>query len=100
MMVRIDIGPSAEADLARIARDLRNQGRDRVADKLEAELGVVLHRLAAFPESGAPRPDLGQGVRSAAVRPYVVLHRYDRATDTVSVLRVLHGRRRLALDVP
>jgi plasmid stabilization system protein ParE len=38
------------------------------------------------------------GVRSAAIRPYVVLHRYDRARDTVFILRVLHGRRRRALD--
>ena len=99
-MARIDIGPSAKADLARIVADMRGQGRDRAADELEAELGVVLHRLAAFPETGSPRPGLGLGVRSEAVRPYVVLHEYDRTTDTVSVLRVLHGRRRLSLDAP
>jgi toxin ParE1/3/4 len=99
-MARIDIGPSAKRDLARIVTDMRGQGRDQAADKLEAELGVLLRRLAVFPESGSPRPGLGLEIRSAAVKPYVVLHRYDRAADTVFILRVLHGRRQITLDAP
>lgn len=35
-----------------------------------------------------------------AFKPYVILHRYDRPRATVFVLRVLHGRRRLAVDAP
>ena len=71
-----------------------------IAFNCRLNLRAAFRRLAAFPESGAPRPGLGRGVRLVTVKPYVVLHRYDRARDTVFVLRVLHGRRRLALDAP
>ena len=53
-----------------------------------------------FPRVARPRPGLGLEIRSAAVKPYVVLHRYDRAADTVFILRVLHGRRQITLDAP
>ncbi len=71
-----------------------------VAFDYRAEFRVAFRRRAAFPESGAPRPGLGRDVRLVTVKPYVVLHRYGRARDIVVVLRVLHGRRRLALDAP
>jgi hypothetical protein len=47
-------------------------------------------------ESGAPRPDLGPGVRIAVVTPYVVIYRHITAEDSVTVLRIVHGHRKIA----
>lgn len=99
-MATIEVGPSARMDLAHISAYLRHQAGDRAAGMFEARVGVVLKRLAALPLTGAPRPGLGRDIRSATVEGYVVLHAYDAAADTVFILRVLHGRRRLALDAP
>ena len=98
-MARIEIAPSAKVDLAGIARYLRRRAGSGTVDDLEAEISAAFQRLADHPEIGR-RPEIGAGLRSITVKPYVVLHRYDRARDTVFVLRVLHGRRRLALDAP
>ena len=99
-MAKVAVRPRATADIADISRYLVRQAGPVVADRYRLDFRVVFRRLAAFPESGAPRPRLGRDVRLVTIDPYVVLHRYDRARDTVFVLRVLHGRRRLALDAP
>ena len=91
--------PGATADIVGIARDLVERAGRPVADEYRLRFRAAFRRLAS-PESAAPRPALGQGVRLMAVKPYVILHRYDRPRDTVFVLRVLHGRRRLAVDAP
>jgi toxin ParE1/3/4 len=48
-----------------------------------------------FPHSGAPRLGLGSDIRIGVVRPYVVIYRYLADDDIVTVLRVVHGRRRI-----
>jgi len=50
-----------------------------------------LELIADFPEAGAARPELGPAVRIRPVAPYVVI--YDISPDTVTILRLLHGRR-------
>ncbi|WP_165361366.1 type II toxin-antitoxin system RelE/ParE family toxin [Lichenibacterium ramalinae] len=91
--------PGATADIVGIARDLVERAGRPVADEYRLRFRAAFRRLAS-PESAAPRPALGQGVRLMAFKPYVILHRYDRPRATVFVLRVLHGRRRLAVDAP
>jgi toxin ParE1/3/4 len=49
--------------------------------------------LAEFPDIGPPRPEFGRNARIALVHPFVIV--YDHADDTVTVLRVLHGRRNI-----
>ena len=99
-MAHVAVQRRATADLAGIARDLAHHAGRSVADDYRLRFKAALGRLSAFPEIAALRPALGQGVRVMTVKPYVILHRYDPARDTVFVLRVLHGRRRLALDAP
>ena len=96
-MARVAARPRATAD---IVRYLRHHAGSAFSDKYRGDFRTAFRRLADYPESGSPRPALGHEIRIVTVRPYVVLHRFDRARDTVFVLRVLHGRRRLALDVP
>jgi toxin ParE1/3/4 len=52
------------------------------------------NRLPQFPESGAPRRELGKGVRSVVVGRYLVLYRI--GPDSVDIVRVVHGARDLA----
>jgi toxin ParE1/3/4 len=51
-------------------------------------------RLADHRGSGAPRPALGQNIRIGIVTPFVVIYRNDDS-GTVTVLRIVHGRRRI-----
>ena len=56
-------------------------------------------RLIDLPETGAPRPKLGPNVRIAVVFPYVLIHEYTRDDDTLTLLRILHGRRNIKPDL-
>jgi toxin ParE1/3/4 len=55
----------------------------------------LYRHLAAFPESGAPRPKLGSGIRIGIVSPYLVIYRHGDPEGLVSVLRIVHGSRRI-----
>lgn len=60
-------------------------------------IDTILERtrmLAQFPLTGRARDDIRPGLRSSAVKPYVILFR--PAGDTVQILRILHGAR----DIP
>lgn len=94
-MARIVISPEADTDSASILDDLAGKAGAVVADRYEAEFDAVYNRLVAHPESGAPRPHLGKHVRICVVPPYVVFYEYIEADDTVQILRVAHGRRKI-----
>ena len=51
--------------------------------------------LATFPESGSPRPALGRLIRIGLVSPYNVIYEYVEADDAVTIMRIVHGRRRI-----
>lgn len=99
-MAHVAVQRRATADLADIAHYLVHHAGRSVADDYRLAFRAAFRRLSQFPENATPRPAMGRGVRLITVKPYVVLHRYDPARDTVFVLRVLHGRRHLALDAP
>ena len=94
-MARLVVSPEASADI------------DEILDWLEREAGrVVAHRYAerfraafghfmAFPEIGARRRKLHADMRIWAITPYVIFYRFDHNTETVTVVRILHGRRDL-----
>jgi toxin ParE1/3/4 len=63
-----------------------------IADKLIVRIEDTLAKtLGAFPQSGRLRPELGAGVRSFPVLPYVAFYRV--AASRVELLRVIHGHR-------
>ena len=51
-------------------------------------------RLAAFPQLGRARRDLGENTFTLPVRPWVII--YDFAEGDVEVLRIVDGRRDLS----
>lgn len=94
-MARIVIAGPADADSAEIVRDLTAKAGEVVADRYEAEFAALYRRLELFPESGSPRPALGLVVRAGVVAPYVVIHEYNETDDEVTILRIVHGRRKI-----
>jgi toxin ParE1/3/4 len=82
--------PRASADVSEIwefiARD-DMQRADAFVDRLDEKFRV----LAAQPLMGRERKELGKGIRSLAMAPYVIF--YEALPDGVIIVRVLHGAR-------
>jgi toxin ParE1/3/4 len=63
--------------------------------KYRALFRKLYDRLAGHPDSGPLRPALGPDIRIGVVSPYIVIYRHTEAADTVTILRIVHGRRRI-----
>ena len=94
-MARIVITASADADTAFILGDLAAKAGADVAARYDADFDALYRRLGRFPESGAPRPALGRLVRIGIVSPYNIIHETIEADDAVTIMRIVHGRRRI-----
>ena len=97
-MARVIVTDPAKRDLRRILSDLAERAGYRVAERYGVEFKATYRRLSAFPNSGPPRPTLGSKIRIALVLPYLVI--YENGDDgSVTVLRVLHGKRNITRDL-
>jgi toxin ParE1/3/4 len=94
-MARVVLASSADADTDFILADLAAKAGGRTAAKYDREFDQLYDRLAAHPGIGAPRSGVGRNIRIGIVSPYLILYRYDPVDDTVTVLRLVHGRRRI-----
>jgi plasmid stabilization system protein ParE len=94
-MTRLVVTADAAADTDDILAFLVREAGAGVAAKYAGQFRATLERLLLWPESGAPRPHLGEAVRIAVVSPYVLIYEYDRGDDTLALLRILHGRRNI-----
>jgi toxin ParE1/3/4 len=63
------------------------------ADNLLDEIDEKLLLLAGSPSLGRARPEIGSGIRQFPVRNYLIF--YTPEPNGISVLRVLHGARRI-----
>jgi toxin ParE1/3/4 len=82
-MRRYTLAPSALADLD-IARKAGADTAERLVDTITGTFPL----LAAFPEMGRQRPNLGEGMRSFPVQNYRIYYR----KDTRGRVRILHVR--------
>jgi len=94
-MARIIVSLLAQADTAYIGRDLARKAGISVAEKYLAEFESLYERLTRYPASGAPRPAIGSNIRIGVVSPYVVIYEHDSSLDTVTIFRIVHGRRKI-----
>jgi toxin ParE1/3/4 len=94
-VAQTSISPDADADLAENDAHLAFHAGNDVADRYYERFKRLFLLLSTQPEIGAPRPGLGRSVRINIVDPYNVYSEYDPASDAVTVLRVLHGRRKI-----
>jgi toxin ParE1/3/4 len=86
------LSEAAKEDLAHIWRYHAEHATIEIADGLVDRLGETIGRtIQRFPNSGRSRQELGRGVRSHPILPFVVFYRTHNRR--VLVLRVLHGNR-------
>jgi len=98
-MTRLVVTVDAEADTHDILVYLEQQAGASVAADYGRRFGRTIERLVSMPETGAPRPSLGPNARIAVVFPYILIYDYVRADDTLTLLRILHGRRNISRDL-
>jgi len=88
--MRLEFSPESQLDLIDIAAFIAQDNPARAksfVDELEADCG----RLIIQPGIGAPRPDLGDGVRVLPHGRYLIFYRADE--KLVRIARVLHSAR-------
>jgi toxin ParE1/3/4 len=95
-MTRLVVAAEAESDTATILSYLEREAGVAIALQYGQRFEQTIDRLVSMPDSGAPRPALGARVRIGVVAPYVLIYEYSREDDTLTLLRILHGRRHLA----
>ena len=94
-MTDVVLTHSAHRDLTKILAEVhKNAGRASLY-KYDAEFSRTFARLQQFPDSGAPRPRLGVNTRLSVVYPYLIYYRRSAAADSVLIMRILHGRRKI-----
>jgi len=94
-MTRLVVTTDAEIDTSDILDYLEREASPRIAEEFGRRFRHAIERFVALPEAGSPRPALGQDVRIAIVFPYILIYEYLSAGDTVTLLRILHGRRNI-----
>jgi len=95
-MARLVFTSWAYLDIEGILTDLSAKAGGLIALKYDGLFERLYARLGRHPDSGAPRPALGENVRIGVVAPFIVIYRYSTEIDTVTVLRVVDGRRRIS----
>jgi plasmid stabilization system protein ParE len=96
-MAHVVVSARAHSDISQILRHLAANAGVRIAQRYAAAFDAVYDRLADFPGSAPPRPALGPRARVALVPPFMVV--YDHHDGTVTVLRILHGKRNITRDL-
>lgn len=94
--MQIALSPRAVADFKQLTENLAEAAGLSVAERYASRIDDVFDLLATFPESGSPRPELGQGIRIRVIDPYIVF--YAVVNSQVEVLRILHGKRHVTRD--
>jgi plasmid stabilization system protein ParE len=96
-VTQLIISPKAVADLAVIGDGIAAAVGQEAADQFIHRVMTKVRQLARIPNAaGRPVPNLGEGLRLHAVGSYHVYMRYDDLSDTLVVVRVYHGRRKIA----
>lgn len=84
------IAPAAKADLKNIYQyGLQQWGKSQSDSYLET-LKEHFWAITEQPLMGAERPELLPGIRSLPIESHTLFYRVN--TDTVDIIRILHGR--------
>jgi plasmid stabilization system protein ParE len=98
-MANLVVTDDADADLEEILAYLEREAGPRVAESYGRKIGECLVNLVAFPGIGTRRPALGPETRIGIVRPYILIYDYTTATDTLTLLRIVHGKRNITASL-
>ena len=98
-MPRVIVTDLADADTAKMLADIASDAGYLVASKTNARIEDLYERLADYPESCQARLRLGAHIRVGVVFPYLVIYRHIKDDDTVSIIRIIHGRREITRKI-
>jgi toxin ParE1/3/4 len=98
-MTVLRVTQKAARDIDEIFEYLANLAGRRTAEHHFLRLQTTIDRLLDWPESAQRRTEFGANIRLAVVAPYVVIYRYERVTEHLTVLRVLHERQNMTSDM-
>lgn len=98
-MTDIVVSPAAERDLEDIWLTIADNN-PRAATRILRIIGTRIATLAAYPRLGPRRPDIRPRTRVLVERPYLILYEIrpdapDRDVKTITIVRVIDGRRDL-----
>jgi plasmid stabilization system protein ParE len=94
-MTRLVVTADAEADLNEILDYLKREATALVAEEYGRKFRLCIERLVEFPGIGSPRPAFGANARIGIVPPYILVYDYVGADDTLTLLRIVHGKRNI-----
>lgn len=94
-MIRVVVSPQADVDIDGILDRLPGLAGLAVAERYASDLQTVYERLEMFPATGVSRPNLGHNVRIVMLDLDVVFYRLLAHEETVTIVRVLDGRRNI-----
>jgi toxin ParE1/3/4 len=88
--MRVFVSDAAHMDLLQAYSYLRERN-PAAAESFANEINRKLGNLSRYPFIGRPRPSLRPGLRSILAGAHVIFYSVDE--DTITIMRVLHGRR-------
>jgi plasmid stabilization system protein ParE len=98
-MARLIVSLEAQQDVRSIVAYLRRNAGMPVADKYAVAFDEAADLLSDFPGIGTLSPELGPIARRYVISPYVLIYDFDSSSDTATVLRIVHGRRNITVDL-
>lgn len=98
-MARLTVSIAARADIRQVINYLETRAGKITALRYALAFDETIDRIADVPGIGSPRPELGGDLRLCIVHPYLVFYDYNATDDTVQVLRVLHGHRKVTAEM-
>jgi plasmid stabilization system protein ParE len=94
-MTQLVLSAEVKADTTEIIDELTRKAGSITAAGYLSKFRAAVERISELPRSGAPRPALGVSTRCIVISPYLLIYDYAEAEDTLTVLRIIHGRRKL-----
>jgi plasmid stabilization system protein ParE len=98
-MAEFRLSTAAQADFNQIIDYLADVAGNRVAADYAERLRGSVNLIAEFPGIGAPRSNLGAETRVMIVKPYLVFYDGGPHSESVHVLRILHGHRNITPEL-
>jgi toxin ParE1/3/4 len=94
-MTRVIVSRQADADVDDMLERLYERAGIAVVERYTGDLQAIDDRLEMYPDSGSPRPTLCPNMRIAILSPYLIIYDHAPNDETVTIVRVLDGRRNI-----
>lgn len=94
-MAAVRYSKQAIRDFDGIIARLEQVAGQNIAASYANDIGESTDQLVVNPGIGAPRGKLGRGIRMLVVSPYLIFYEGGPKAKSVTVLRIIDGRRRI-----